>query len=680
MNQFNVQLRQILGIVVKYHFWILCGLVVLLGVGIWLYATSGLARATEERRSQLLQAREQVARIRSVANHPNKKVLEAIQREHRRLIEIVYQAWEELYRDQRERNQWPRELGQEFLDVINSLGPDEEIPVRYREVYQYFIKNHFPEWYEIIDLRLPPKRDAEGKIIRDERGRPLKQDPFERAGTTAVRTYGGSEYAGETYYSEEAGYTGSRTMGRGTVSGEELVGIVEWNMQDLQRIRAQFDWPTTPSSFEVRIAQENLWVYEALLRIIRETNEGATSYYNAPVKRIETIQIGQEAAMGLLAAQSRLFGAGMLAGGTGGLEGSMTGGMATMPGLSPGMPMGGPMMPGPMMPGMGMSPYYESEYGEGGPEGMAAPGMPMMPGAPGGVGATAQSPEELIRQRLTHFRYVDKDGKPLAADAPHPFAEFKMMPVRMLLFMDQRRIPRLLVNCANSSMPVQVRVVSLRPGQGREITRQLGPQTTPGYPGMMGGAMGMTGPYGMMGTYPGGEETYTTGYGYGETGGPASRSAQDTGQIDVPVEVAGIIFIFNPPDRTKVGKIGEAEAPGATGMPTLEQALSSMAAPAPSGVTPGPGPGEVGATEPPSASQPAGAAPPQATPGPGIPPGPAQGVAPPEGAAAQPPPPQPASPPAPPQAGAPEVQVPPAPQPVAPGSEVPAGAAAGPPG
>jgi hypothetical protein len=670
MNQFNVQLRQVLGIIVKYHFWILCGLVVLIGVGTWLFVTSGLARATEERRTQLLQAREQVSKIRSIADHPNKRVLEAIQQEHRRLIDIVYRAWEELYRDQRERNKWPQQLGQEFLNVVNSLGPDEEIPVRYREIYQYFIKNHFPEWYDIVDLRLPPKRDAQGNIMRDENGRPLKQDPFERPGAAPVSTYGGGGYTTpETSYPGDTGYPGSTMDGRRTGPAEDRIGIVEWNMQDLQRIRAQFDWPTTPSTFEVRIAQENLWVYEALLRIIRETNEGATSYYNAAIKRIESLQIGQEAAISLLAAQSRLFGAGMLAGGAAGPGGSMTGGMATMPGLSPGMPMGGPMMPGPMMPGMGMSSYYGGEYGPEGPEGMAAPGMRMMPGAPG---ATAQSAEELIRQRLTHFRYVDKDGKPLAADAPHPFAEFKMMPVRMLLFMDQRRIPRLLVNCANSSMPVQVRVVSLRPGQGRQITQQLGPQATPGYPGMMspmGGLAGLTSPYGMTGTYLGGEETYTTGYGYGDTTGQPGRTAQETGTIDVPVEVAGIIFIFNPPDRTKVGKIGEAEAPGATGMPTLEQALSSMAAPA--GAPASARAEEAGAAGPAAGAQPVGPAAAEAGPTPATPPTSPQAIAPQEGAGGQPPQPTTPAGPQPPGAAAPGPVGPSGPQPAAPVPQVP---------
>lgn len=666
MNNVNVQLRQVLGIIAKYHFWILCALAVVTGTVFWFVATSGLARATEERRSQLQQAREQVLKVRSVANHPNNRVIAAIRQEHRRLIDIVYRAWEELYRDQRERNQWPRQLGAEFLNVINSLGPEDEIPVQYREIYQYFIKNHFPEWYDIIDLRLPPKRDPQGNIMRDENGRPLKQDPFERAPAGMATTAGYGSYPGASpYMGTDAVYPGDTYAGSTPMSGgrtgpsDDRIGIVEWNLQDLQRIRAQFDWPTTPTTFEVRLAQENLWVYEALLWIIRETNAGATSYYNAPIKRIESLQIGQEAAVSLVAAQSRLFGATMFTSGAGGMGspggayGEMSGpgspgglgGMLTMPG----MPMGS--LP---MPGMGSSPYYPGDYygAEGGP------GGPMGPGMPGAGMATPRSREEMIRQRLTHFRYVDKDGKPLAADAPHPFAEFKMMPVRMLLFMDQRRIPRLLVNCANSPMPVQVRAVSLRPGQGRQVTlgTMAGPGASP-YPGGMGsmmgpmGGMGTMGPFG--GTYPGATDTYT-GYGYGDTTGRPGAAAGDTGAIDVPVEVAGIIFIFNPPDRTKVGKLGEAEAPGAVGMPTLEEALSTMTQA--QGQQPGAAPGAAAAAPAPAGmpGQPAEGAP-TAQPGPeGAPAAaPGAGPAPPQGATAppaggQPVGPAPMGPPAPP--------------------------------
>ena len=52
-----------------------------------------------------------------------------------------------------------------------------------------------------------------------------------------------------------------------------LVGKVDWNPTDLKRIRAKFFWAKQPVTIQVRLAQEDLWVYEALLRIIAATNE-----------------------------------------------------------------------------------------------------------------------------------------------------------------------------------------------------------------------------------------------------------------------------------------------------------------------------------------------------------------------------------------------------------------------
>ena len=41
-----------------------------------------------------------------------------------------------------------------------------------------------------------------------------------------------------------------------------------------------------------------------------------------------------------------------------------------------------------------------------------------------------------------------------------------MMPIRMNLVMDQRRLPNLLVACVNSNMPIEVKRVRIVKGQG----------------------------------------------------------------------------------------------------------------------------------------------------------------------------------------------------------------------
>ncbi len=70
---------------------------------------------------------------------------------------------------------------------------------------------------------------------------------------------------------------------------EEMVGLVVWD--DYNRLLGHFAWGTSPSSLEIWLAQEDLWVYKALLQIIIETNSGAGSHSSAPVKRIISMEV-----------------------------------------------------------------------------------------------------------------------------------------------------------------------------------------------------------------------------------------------------------------------------------------------------------------------------------------------------------------------------------------------------
>ena len=80
-----------------------------------------------------------------------------------------------------------RELGEEFLLVVNSLEPDEDIPVRYRELYQNFIRAHFPKLYKEFEVRLPV--DGEGRLIEmDETAGRGGRRRGPRGGLTLVRT------------------------------------------------------------------------------------------------------------------------------------------------------------------------------------------------------------------------------------------------------------------------------------------------------------------------------------------------------------------------------------------------------------------------------------------------------------------------------------------------------------
>ena len=198
-----------------------------------------------------------------------------------------------------------------------------------------------------------------------------------------------------------------------------MVGTVDWNKTDYETLAHEFEWTDTPSTLAIVMAQEDLWVYEALRRVISRTN-GKTTYANAAVKQINALEIGQNAAKAWRAAENSI--------------------LATSASAPPG-----------------------------------ASASPPSAGGPPGPGGNAAADEERNRQQLMTERYVDDKGKPVPYMRDYPFAkhpcdEFKRMPIHLSFLMDQRRLPRLLVECANSTMPIEVQQVRISRGTGKADT------------------------------------------------------------------------------------------------------------------------------------------------------------------------------------------------------------------
>jgi hypothetical protein len=543
------QLKVALAVLKKHHFWVLFGVVLLVGLAIWHTAAASLSEQYAKRKSDLESKKKAVAEIASAASPPNLQVVDAIKQSHGQLRDEVYRAWQYLYTLQQQNNPWPN-LGPEFAQMIAQLtaeelkNPDQplEIPVEFREVYLYFIENHIKTLGDIIQARRPVlPEDEESGGTSKAKGDTKTADPS-KAKTEAAANAQGSDTAaadatgaGETKGKEKTRsskkYTRKNPMMPGMTPGMmpggspetgsmmygsspggvgvEMTGVVDW--LDEPAILTRFAWQTTPTTEQVRLAQEDLWVYEALLRIIAATNHPAKTQYAAAVKKIFNLEIGQQAAVAFQA--GRQGGGGMMGGYPGMMMGA--GGYPGMPGMSgyPGMGSGSPAYPAGSVSGSPEAP------GGSAPTGSMPSPSPETSGMPGMRGAGVYS----IGQMLRNGRYVDQNGRPLAADEKPPFAEFKMMPVRMYLLVDQRRLPRLLAACANSSMPVEVRQLKLRPEQGGIDFSALSAGMSSAMSGYPGGGPGMSGyPGGSPGMsgYPGGGSPGMSGYPGGSPGMP----------------------------------------------------------------------------------------------------------------------------------------------------------------
>lgn len=139
-------------------------------------------------------------------------------------------------------------------------------------------------------------------------------------------------------------------------------------------------------------------------------------------------------------------------------------------------------------------------------------------------------------------RYVDNNYEPLTADDLQKFmgnnaeidleqaylAVAKRIPLRMKVSMDQRFVDKLLVECANSELTVEVRQLTIESED--EGNRRRGGR-------------------GGLGGLGGGVED-----GFGGGGGGAN--AKDAGSqfpFDLKVEIYGIVSIYNPVDNAALG-------------------------------------------------------------------------------------------------------------------------------
>ena len=138
------KLRPTIEAIKKYHFWVLCGALVLTVLVCWWMSTSGMAEQFNTQESKIKNAFSGVQGIQS--GHPNQRTIDEIKKRDAELKQNVFEAWEVLYKEQKEKNPFPtEELGEDFQRQFETLRPQEELARRYRERYQNFIKERLPK-------------------------------------------------------------------------------------------------------------------------------------------------------------------------------------------------------------------------------------------------------------------------------------------------------------------------------------------------------------------------------------------------------------------------------------------------------------------------------------------------------------------------------------------------------
>ncbi|MEM6330699.1 MAG: hypothetical protein AAF790_10665, partial [Planctomycetota bacterium] len=417
------QIKVALAWLKQHHFWVLSGVASLSAVLCWYLASGQITAQIEDNRKKIDNEFKSMSQVRGKPFHPNAGVIERQAAEVREVASKVQQVWDRRYQRQRDRVlKWPAQLdigisrpSDSFLRHVRDKQFGDFISDRFRERYLNYIEKRFPDLPKIIQA--------------------LELDSGAPGGMPGMG--GAMGMGGGMGMGMGMGAGGGFGADTGVAIGEdgklieEKDFLVNWRDQDT--VRQQLAWNSNPSSLKIWVTQEDLWVYETVLTAIAQTNEaaGADRYSNAAVRDIYQLQVGSEAAKSVRT-ETRIYrpqGAAAGGGAAGGMMGADAMGGGDMGGG--GMSMGG----GDMMGGGGMGDSGESEL-----------------------------------QELLAGRYVDADEKPLPAPAdgaPLNFGvEYKRLPVNLALRLDQRWLPRLVVQLAEAPLQIEVKEIRINPASG----------------------------------------------------------------------------------------------------------------------------------------------------------------------------------------------------------------------
>jgi hypothetical protein len=583
-------------VIKKNLFWFFVPLAILLVWGIFFVAISKTKAALAARIAGLDGVKTATEGIASNNKHPNQATIDNAKQKELEIRDTVYKAWEVMYQVQKENCTWSNELDARFVAYVSDRKWMSPIPnLNWRDWYNTFIARQIPEFLvkaerRAVYVKVPDpnstKNPKEWMKNPDGSDRFYPIDPYVAdpdamllQNAQAISTAsgmggmsggamggggsmgGGAGGGGFTSFSTTAGSAmGGGGMGGGAMgggmSGDGGMGNLSNSAQNLgttldsiflpanQKVEGIVDWPTpeiftivtwpgqTPFSGQIWYAQEEVWVYESLINVVRNINRqvSATGPHNAAIKRIQAMLIGKNAAPivrspGILEPLGSASGAMMMGDG---MDMSMTSGSGSS----------GSMMPSDMM-------------GEGG----------MM--------ASGPMNEEDTMAFLKKFRYVGEDLKPLSDTDPAPFTEFNMMPVCLELIVDQRKIPDILVECANSTMPIDIKLVRYNPANARTglISSPMGGAGMDSMMSDMGGggmsgsmSGGAGGPLGGRGATAGMEAAADQLSGF-EVGGKIGVYGSDA----VMIQIVGIIYIYNEPDPKRFATGAGAQESGIEG-------------------------------------------------------------------------------------------------------------------
>jgi len=484
-------------IVKKYLFWFGIPIASVVAVLAGLLAISSVATELDRQKTALDTQKTAIQNLRGTApTHPNQGTIDSIQAERDKLAENVLAAWEIMVQAQQEQNVWE---GLAAADINEIRGKNFLDPLSSSVVNSYlnFAQSEINKLLDKTNIRRVERRDRTGNSLEQH---------------NLVSTAGSGSSGLGTRQTTLSGIGAAGSAAADAV----MRGKVVWNTPQLDITLR--DWTRQPQPYEVWLTQEDLWVYQALLWVVAESNKNAPEnsvpiggrttggtaagggqlldLSGSPIKEIVELSIGQQAANRLANQASRRIGRGSGGYGSSSIGSSDSGSGST-----------------------------SAAFGRGGGS-----------SAGGGAGQTQEA--------ALAGRYVDADGTPLMT--PVLTGQLRRMPVYLRFVVDQNRVPEVLVNCANCPMPIDVLWVTYNPEAGQSFDFVSATRTATA--GSGSGSDSSSGSTSFAAARP----ARPTAGGTGAARTPGAGGV-NYGPNAVTIEIFGCINIFAPPDKATLG-------------------------------------------------------------------------------------------------------------------------------
>jgi len=241
------KVKQFLAVLKKRHFWVLCGVILILSFVSWSSGKSYFSAEFSKQKGTISSKFSALQTISSTPNHPNESFATEATKIANELKEKTYAAWEQVYNAQKPELTWvedPQMIGE--LPPLPEGGEGAEaVPPQEKRLldkfFNFFSANYIPQLFspKVINL-VRPVPVVEGQEPRNE-------------------------------------------------------GVIIWDEAQRTAIQQRYNWEKVPTSKAIRVAQEDYWIYRSVLQTINSANAGVQETHEAAVKRILALEIAQEA-------------------------------------------------------------------------------------------------------------------------------------------------------------------------------------------------------------------------------------------------------------------------------------------------------------------------------------------------------------------------------------------------